>query len=93
LDTGDGLESPTNANATAKGRHLPRVVFSDQVKQYIVEAVLNSELKPGDRIVESTMARDLGASQAPVCEAMRNSVLLGFLESKLHKGTSCGRGF
>ena len=69
-------------------RLLPRVVLSDRVKEHIVEAVLSGELKPGDRIVESSMARELGVSQAPVREAIRDLVLLGFLESQPYKGTS-----
>lgn len=69
-------------------RHLPRVVLSDRVKDYIVEAVLTGDLKPGERIVESSMARELGVSQAPVREAIRDLVLLGFLESEPYKGTS-----
>jgi DNA-binding GntR family transcriptional regulator len=69
-------------------RHLPRVVLSDRVKEYIVEAVLSGELRPGDRIVESSMARELGVSQAPVREAIRDLVLLGFLETEPYKGTS-----
>ena len=75
-------------NANGEGRHLPRVVLSDRVKEYIVEAVLSGEFKPGDRIVESSMARELGVSQAPVREAIRDLVLLGFLESEPYKGTS-----
>lgn len=75
-------------NANGEGRHLPRVVLSDRVKEYIVEAVLSGEFKPGDRIVESSMARDLGVSQAPVREAIRDLVLLGFLETEPYKGTS-----
>jgi DNA-binding GntR family transcriptional regulator len=63
-------------------------VLSDRVKDHIVEAVLSGELKPGDRIVESVLARDLGVSQAPVREALRDLVLLGFLESEPYKGTS-----
>lgn len=75
-------------NQNVEGRRLPRVVLSDRVKEYIVEAVLTGELKPGDRIVESSMARELGVSQAPVREAIRDLVLLGFLESEPYKGTS-----
>ena len=75
-------------NNNAEDRRIPRVVLSDRVKEYIVEAVLNGELKPGDRIVESSMARQLGVSQAPVREAIRDLVLLGFLESEPYKGTS-----
>jgi len=71
-----------------EGRYLPRVVLSDRVKEHIVDAVLNGELRPGDRIVESTLARQLGVSQAPVREAIRDLVLLGFLETQPYKGTS-----
>jgi len=71
-----------------ENKHVPRVVLSDRVKQYIVEAVLSGELKPGDRIVENAMARLLGVSQAPVREAIRDLVLLGFLETEPYKGTS-----
>jgi DNA-binding GntR family transcriptional regulator len=76
------------ANANDPGTHLPRIVLSDRVKDYIVEAVLNGDLKPGDRIVESSLARQLGVSQAPVREAIRDLVLLGFLETQPYKGTS-----
>lgn len=72
----------------SESNHLPRIALSDRVKEYIIEAVLNGDLKPGDRIVESSMARQLGVSQAPVREAIRDLVLLGFLETQLYKGTS-----
>jgi DNA-binding GntR family transcriptional regulator len=73
---------------TDQDRHIPRIVLSDRVKEFIVEAVLSGELKPGERIVESSMARQLGVSQAPVREAIRDLVLLGFLETEAYKGTS-----
>lgn len=76
------------SEANQEGGHLPRVVLSDRVKEYIVEEVLNGSLKPGDRIVESSLARQLGVSQAPVREAIRDLVLLGFLETQPYKGTS-----
>jgi DNA-binding GntR family transcriptional regulator len=74
-------------DSEAEDRRLPRVVLSDRVKEFIVEAVLSGELKPGERIVESSMARQLGVSQAPVREAIRDLILLGFLESQPYKGT------
>jgi DNA-binding GntR family transcriptional regulator len=78
----------SQSDSEVGNRHIPRVVLSDRVKEFIVEAVLSGELKPGERIVESSMARDLGVSQAPVREAIRDLVLLGFLESQPYKGTS-----
>jgi DNA-binding GntR family transcriptional regulator len=76
------------SDSKLEDKRIPRVVLSDRVKEYIVEAVLSGELKPGERIVESSMARQLGVSQAPVREAIRDLVLLGFLESQPYKGTS-----
>jgi len=67
---------------------LPRVVLSDLVKEYVVEAIMNGEFEPGDRIVESSLARQLGVSQAPVREAIRDLVMMGFLETEPYKGTS-----
>lgn len=72
----------------ASSKRIARIVLSERVKSHIVESVLNGDLCPGDRIVESSMARDLGVSQAPVREAIRDLVLLGFLESEPYKGTS-----
>jgi DNA-binding GntR family transcriptional regulator len=67
---------------------LPRVVLSDQVKEFIVDAIMSGEFGPGDRVVESSLARRLGVSQAPVREAIRDLVLMGFLETEPYKGTS-----
>jgi DNA-binding GntR family transcriptional regulator len=68
--------------------HLARTVLSDQIKEYIIEAILKGELKPGDRVVESSLARQLGVSQAPVREAIRDLVMMGFLDTIAYKGTS-----
>lgn len=66
---------------------LRRVVFSDLVKEHVIEAIMSGEFKPGDRIVESSLARQLGISQAPVREAIRDLVLMGFLETEPYRGT------
>jgi DNA-binding GntR family transcriptional regulator len=67
---------------------LGRVVLGDQVKEYVIEAIMSGEFQPGDRVVASLLARRLGVSQAPVREAIRDLVLLGFLENEAFKGTS-----
>jgi DNA-binding GntR family transcriptional regulator len=82
------MSRQSQSDAGNEASILPRVVLSDRVKEHIVDAVLNGELKPGDRIVESSLARQLGVSQAPVREAIRDLVLLGFLQSEPYKGTS-----
>jgi len=67
---------------------LPRVVLGDQVKEFVIEAIMSGEFQPGDRVVASSLAQRLGVSQAPVREALRDLVLLGFLENQAFKGTS-----
>jgi DNA-binding GntR family transcriptional regulator len=67
---------------------LGRVVLGDQVKEYVIKAIMSGEFQPGDRVVASSLARQLGVSQAPVREAIRDLVLLGFLEAEPFKGTS-----
>lgn len=67
---------------------LRRTVLSDQVREYIIRAILDGEFEPGDRVVESALARDLGVSQAPVREAIRDLAVLGFLETENYKGAS-----
>jgi DNA-binding GntR family transcriptional regulator len=67
---------------------LPRKMLSRQVKEFIVDAILNGTYKAGDRIVEMTLAKQLGVSQAPVREAIHELVVMGFLETEPYKGTS-----
>ena len=65
---------------------VTREVLSERVKDRILTWILEGELAPGSRIVETRVARDLGVSQAPVREALRDLAILGFVEMKPHKG-------
>jgi DNA-binding GntR family transcriptional regulator len=80
--------SQSGQTETVGQETLPRTMLSDRVKEYIVEAILTRQLQPGDRIVETSLARRLGVSQAPVREALRELVAMGFLEAQPYKGTS-----
>lgn len=44
--------------------------ISHDVVEYFKRMILNGELNPGDRIVETKFARELGISQTPIREAM-----------------------
>lgn len=77
-----------NAGVSSEHGAAGRVVLGDQVKAFVIEAIISGEFQPGDRVVASSLARQLGVSQAPVREAIRDLVLLGFLQSKPFKGTS-----
>jgi len=69
------------------GAALGRRVFREQIKEHVIAKILGGALKPGDRIVETRLADELGVSQAPVREALRELELLGFVESAPFRGT------
>jgi DNA-binding GntR family transcriptional regulator len=77
---------------TEMGKQLPKTMLSDRVKAFVIDAITSGQLKAGDRIVTSSLARRLGVSQAPIREAIRDLVLLGFLETEPYKGP-CVRSF
>lgn len=65
-----------------------REVLSAQVKDRIMQWILEGELPPGSRIVETRVARQLGVSQAPVREALRDLATLGVVEMEPYRGAS-----
>ena len=58
----------------------------DQIKDVIVERILDGTYGPGDRVKESVLAAEFGVSQAPVREALRDLEAMRFIESQPHKG-------
>ena len=66
---------------------LEREVLSEQVKDRILSMILQGDLKPGSRIVETRVARELGTSQAPVREALRDLATLGFVDIQPYRGS------
>jgi DNA-binding GntR family transcriptional regulator len=65
---------------------VARNVLSAQVKDRILQWILEGELAPGSRIVETRVARELGVSQAPVREALRDLTTLGVVEMEAYRG-------
>jgi DNA-binding GntR family transcriptional regulator len=61
-------------------------VLSAQVKDRILRWILEGELAPGSRIIETRVARRLGTSQAPVREALRDLATLGLVEVHPYRG-------
>ena len=66
---------------------IARQVLSAQVKDRILQWILEGELAPGSRIVETRVARRLGTSQAPVREALRDLATLGFVDIRPYQGS------
>ena len=75
----------------ALARALSRSVLADQVKDRILEGILNGHYPPDSRIVETQVARELGTSQAPVREALRGLEALGVVEITPFRGARVRR--
>ena len=65
---------------------VARTVLREQVKDVLLERILRRELVPGERLVETRIAQELGTSQAPVREALRDLELLRLVESVPFRG-------
>jgi DNA-binding GntR family transcriptional regulator len=65
---------------------VERTVLREQIKEILLERILRGELEPGERLVETRLARELGTSQAPVREALRDLQLLRLVESEPFRG-------
>jgi DNA-binding GntR family transcriptional regulator len=61
---------------------VARTVLREQIKEILLERILRGELAPGDLLVETRIAAELGTSQAPVREALRDLELLRLVESQ-----------
>lgn len=64
-----------------------RKVFREEIRNAIREAIFAGELRPGDRIIETFWARELGVSQGPVREAIRDLEAQGLVETVPFKGS------
>ena len=65
---------------------ISRTVLREQVKDVLVQRIVSGELQPGERLVETRIAQELGTSQAPVREALRDLELLRLVESEPFRG-------
>ena len=72
-------------------QEVSRSVLSDQVKDRLLQAILDGRYPPGARIVETRVARELGTSQAPVREALRDLEGLGVIETTAFRGARVRR--
>lgn len=65
---------------------IARVPLSDHVRRFILEGLLNGRWQPGDRIVERRIGMELGVSQTPIREALRDLQAMQLVESIPNKG-------
>ncbi|MGW2343192.1 GntR family transcriptional regulator [Streptomyces sp. NPDC001661] len=65
---------------------LARVPLHEQVRRFVLEGLVAGQWEPGDRIIERRIALELGVSQAPVREALRELETMGLVASAPNKG-------
>jgi DNA-binding GntR family transcriptional regulator len=71
----------------ARERREPlRHVLRSQVRDILLERIIDGSYLPGARLVETQIARELGVSQAPVREALRDLESFGVVESHAFRG-------
>ncbi len=82
-----GLVRPNGLTSARVKQPIERRVLREVIKDHLIDAILRGVLKAGDRIVETRIAQELGVSQTPVREALRDLELLGFVVSAPFRGT------
>jgi DNA-binding GntR family transcriptional regulator len=65
---------------------ISRTVLREQVKDILLHRIVSGDLKPGERLVETRIANELGTSQAPVREALRDLATLGLVDVHPYRG-------
>jgi DNA-binding GntR family transcriptional regulator len=65
-----------------------RSSLREQIKDVILQRIVEGSLEPGSRIVETRIAQELGVSQGPVREALRDLEQLGCVVHEPNRGCS-----
>lgn len=65
---------------------LERTVMREQIKELIIQRILDGTYRPGQRVVELQLVNELGVSQAPVREAFRDLEAMRFIETEPYRG-------
>ncbi len=65
---------------------LTRSILRDQVRELVIQRILDGTYQPGQRVVELALVQELGVSQAPVREALRDLEAMRFIETEPHRG-------
>ena len=73
-------------NTTKRKPIEKRPLYRDEIRKSIKKAIISGELKPGDRIIETRWAKELGVSQSPVREAIRELEMIGLVDNIPYKG-------
>lgn len=76
------------AEPSRGGATLDRVPLHEQVRRFLLDGLVAGRWEPGDRIVERRIALELGISQAPVREALRELETMELVSSAPNRGVT-----
>jgi DNA-binding GntR family transcriptional regulator len=65
---------------------VTRNMLRDQIREVLLERILDGAYAPGQRIVETQIATEFSVSQGPVREALRELEILGTIVSEPYRG-------
>jgi DNA-binding GntR family transcriptional regulator len=76
--------------SAARATTLPfaRANLREQIKDVLLQRIVEGSYPPGSRIVETRVAQELGVSQGPVREALRDLEQLGCVVHEPYRGCS-----
>lgn len=80
------MELKVGARLEALSHNLRRTPMPDQIANSIRRMILNCELHPGDRVVETRIARQIGVGQPTVREALLMLEHQGLVLRKANQG-------
>ena len=77
-------------NESPQGRlgEISNLPLRQKIATALREAILSGELKPGQHLVEMTLAAQLGVSRAPLREALQSLSKDGLIETVPYRGTT-----
>ena len=76
--------TPSNPKIKPSESRLP---IREELIESLKDAILSGTLRPGDRIVETQWAKELGISQSPVRDALRALESMGLVHTITYQGT------
>ena len=71
------------AGKRAEERDLRKRTLRKEICDYIQDQIAQGRFHPGDRVVETQLAKELNVSQAPVREAILELSAMGWADAEL----------
>jgi DNA-binding GntR family transcriptional regulator len=73
-------------NGNSGGSPLSGELLSTSIKKLLLDRIMSGYYKPGERIIELQLSKELGTSQSPVREALRDLAAIGIVTIHSRRG-------